>query len=400
MKTRAELTQRLKEHHKRTEATPLFNPVFQLSLDLSRQIESGDLSLDDCSGMIAELEMEALQNRADRLDAMLSPIAEQDNHAALSATFVETDFAAFAKHWQSPQLHAVFTAHPTFLMKPDEAKEVADAASEGRPIAPATSSENPAITLKFEHDQAMFAIANAQAARDVIVSDLLSHAAEKWPDKWLDLAPMPFRFASWVGYDMDGRTDISWSTSIHFRLSEKAQRLASYTANLTRIDPEHPLLNELRPASDYASDRAQDFAADLSDPAALSVAANRLSASDPRRILSLKAMISALETEAAQCTNSGDTPRAVQLKTLTAAMQADGLGMGHIHFRVNAKQLHNAIRRRLDPTGAIDLSSKSAMVHLRRAIEDVTPLQSNFGALAIESSTAIRQFLAMAQILK
>jgi phosphoenolpyruvate carboxylase len=30
-------------------------------------------------------------------------------------------------------------------------------------------------------------------------------------------------------------------------------------------------------------------------------------------------------------------------------MRADGLGMGWIHFRVNAKQLHNAIRRRIDP---------------------------------------------------
>jgi phosphoenolpyruvate carboxylase len=46
-------------------------------------------------------------------------------------------------------------------------------------------------------------------------------------------------------------------------------------------------------------------------------------------------------------------------------MRADGLGMGWIHFRVNAKQLHNAIRRRIDPEGELDLASKGAMVHLR-----------------------------------
>lgn len=404
MKTLAKLIHRLEAHHERTQETPLFNPVFQLSLDLSRQLESGDLSLDDCSGMIAELEVEALQNRADRLDAMLSPIAPMANKTALAAILDEGDFGDFSKRWQSPQLHAVFTAHPTFLMSQAETEEVANAATQQRPVSAIPPSEDadstPAITLNFEHNQAMHAIANAQDARDVIVSDLLSHAAEKWPEKWLDFAPLPFRFASWVGYDMDGRTDISWSTSIHFRLSEKAQRLASYTASLEAIDPAHNLLRELRPARDYAQDRAQDFAADLSDPAALCVAANRLTANDPRQILTLKPVINTLEKEARECANSGDNTRAIALKTLTAAMHADGLGMGWVHFRVNAKQLHNAIRRRLDPTGAIDLSSKSAMVHLRRAIEEVTPLKSNFGALAIEASTAIRQFLAMAQILK
>jgi phosphoenolpyruvate carboxylase len=80
-------------------------------------------------------------------------------------------------------------------------------------------------------------------------------------------------------------------------------------------------------------------------------------------------------------------------------MRADGLGMGWVHFRVNAKQLHNAVRRRIDPEGELDLASKGAVVHLRRAIDQVKPLRSNFAALAIESSTAIRQFLAIAQIL-
>ena len=47
MKTVADLLDRLQALHRRTEETPLFNPVFQLSLDLSRLIESGELSLDD-----------------------------------------------------------------------------------------------------------------------------------------------------------------------------------------------------------------------------------------------------------------------------------------------------------------------------------------------------------------
>ncbi|MGN6498895.1 MAG: phosphoenolpyruvate carboxylase, partial [Tsuneonella sp.] len=68
--------------------------------------------------------------------------------------------------------------------------------------------------------------------------------------------------------------------------------------------------------------------------------------------------------------------------------------------RVNASQLHNAIRRRLPDDERIDLASRGAIATLREMLEQVRPLEINFGALAIESSTAIRQFLAMAQILR
>ncbi|MCL6250896.1 phosphoenolpyruvate carboxylase [Altererythrobacter sp. KTW20L] len=396
MRSVADLHARLQEHHRRTAETPLFNPVFQLSLDLSRLIEKGELSLDDCAAMIGDLEATALGARAQRLRHLVEPVGTSANCEALQACFTESDYPAFAARWQRPQLHAVFTAHPTFLLTPAETAAVASAASTGDGIDRDTlAGERPQITLAHEHAEAMKAIAHAQGARDVLVRALLSHAAAKWPDEWHALQPLPFRFASWVGYDMDGRTDITWSASIGFRLAEKAERLALYARQLAAIDPAHRLLRELKPAADYAADRAADFAADLTDPAALSVAANRLTARDPRKLLSLKSYIDALEAEAA----ATDTARAVELKTLAAAMRADGLGMGWIHFRVNAKQLGNAIRRKLDPEGGIDLSSKGAIVHLRRAIEELAPHRSNFAALAIESSTAIRQFLAMAQIL-
>ncbi|HSG54686.1 MAG TPA: phosphoenolpyruvate carboxylase, partial [Paracoccaceae bacterium] len=350
----------------------------------------------DCAAMITDLECTALGARAGRLRSLVQPVGQKANCAALQACFTETDFASFAARWQRPQLHAVFTAHPTFLLTPAETAAVAQAASTGQAIDPATlAGEHPQITLAHEHTAAMLAIAHAQTARDVLVRALLDHAAATWPDEWQALTPLPFRFASWVGYDMDGRTDITWSASVGFRLAEKAERLALYAAQLAGIDPAHRLLRELQPAAAYAADRAADFAADLTDPAALSVAANRLTARDPRKLLTLTPYIEALEAEA----RDADTARAVDLKTLAAAMRADGLGMGWIHFRVNAKQLGNAIRRKLDPEGGIDLASKGAIVHLRRAIEELQPHRSNFAALAIESSTAIRQFLAMAQIL-
>ncbi|KLI64320.1 phosphoenolpyruvate carboxylase [Aurantiacibacter marinus] len=394
----AKLTQRLQELHRTTVETPLFNPVFQLAHELSRQMEAGEISLDDLEAAIAELEVGSLQERSHRLSRMVAPLDEPSNKAALAETLTTDDFAAFRARWEQPNLHAVFTAHPTFLLTPDQSQAVASSAVSGDAISSdVVGSERPQVTLQYEHGRAMRAIAHAQEARNAIVAQVLTHAQATWPETWHELSPLPFRFASWVGYDMDGRTDITWSNSIGFRLSEKAEHLGMYVAELEAIDADHPLLAELRPAALYAAERAQDFSADLSDPAALSIAANRLTASDPRKLLTLAPFIDALESEAAK---ARDAKRAVQLKTLSAAMRADGLGMGWIHFRVNAKQLHNAIRRRIDPDGNLDLASKGAVVHLRRAISDVKPRRSNFGALAIEASTAIRQFLAMAQILQ
>ena len=301
----------------------------------------------------------------------------------------------FRKRWENPVLHAVFTAHPTFLLSPAEYRHIAEVALGEEPER-SVEPEQSAITLIFEHGRAMAAIANAQDARDRITTGLCTEAREKWPDEWARFAPLPFRFATWVGYDMDGRTDIAWHTSIGFRLTEKARRLARYVAALEAIDGDHPLLATLRPASVYSAARAEDFAGDLSDPAALSAAANRLTADDPGKLLSLSSLIAALEEEAADC--EGD--RAIALKTLAGAMRADGLGMGWVHFRVNAKQLHNALRQHLGEDETFDIASKSALATLARMVDQVTPRHANFAALAIENSTAVRQFLAMAQILK
>src|SRR5690606_25935130 len=60
---------------------------------------------------------------------------------------------------------------------------------------------------------------------------------------------------------------------------------------------------------------------------------------------------------------------------------------------------HNAIRRRIDPENRLDLSSKTALIRMRELLGEAQPLRSNFAALAIENTTAVRQFLAMVQIL-
>jgi phosphoenolpyruvate carboxylase len=91
MKTVAKLRDRLRKLHERTAETPLFNPVFQLSHDLSRELETGALSLDDMESLVAELECEALQSRAGRLRRLVAPTNPDENLARVAALLDEED---------------------------------------------------------------------------------------------------------------------------------------------------------------------------------------------------------------------------------------------------------------------------------------------------------------------
>ena len=394
MRNSAALSERLQALHARTAESPLFNPVFQLSLELSRAIEGGALSLEDVSGLVAELDCESLQSRARRLLRLLSPVALADNHAVFrKLAAASDDFAEFKARWTHPLFHVVFTAHPTFLLTPAQSDAVTAAASTGR-VSEATvciiDPQRTAITLDHEHAEVMAALSRAQDARDAMARIVLEEAERRWPERWREVEPMPFRFATWVGYDMDGRTDIGWSTSVRYRLEEKALRLERYAARLEAIDPAHGQLSVLQGAAAHTREMEALFAGDLSEPEALSQAANALTADHPAKLVSLSGVIAALK--------AGAPSR--DILVLAAAMNADGLGMGGIHFRVNASQLRNAIARRIDPDNRLDLASKTALIRMRELFGGLEPLRSNFAALAIENTTAVRQFLAMAQILR
>ena len=170
MTTSADLCDRLGVLHQQTLESPLFNPVFQLSLELSRELEAGTLSLADAAGLVAELECESLLSRANRLHRLLAPVALGDNRQAFEKiAAAEGDFAAYARRWEHPLFHIVFTAHPTFLLSPAQSSAVAAAASSGAVTEASVCIVDPArpeITLEHEHGEAMAALGRAQEARD------------------------------------------------------------------------------------------------------------------------------------------------------------------------------------------------------------------------------------------
>ncbi len=85
MKTIHDLRTHLQSLHARTAETPLFNPVFQLGHDLSRQLENGSLSLDTIDGLVDGLFQEALESRGRALHRLIAPVTPDQNKAAWQA---------------------------------------------------------------------------------------------------------------------------------------------------------------------------------------------------------------------------------------------------------------------------------------------------------------------------
>ena len=53
-------------------------------------------------------------------------------------------------------------------------------------------------------------------------------AREHWPEQWTRLEPRLVTLASWVGYDQDGRTDMTWTRTIAARLADKLAMIERY----------------------------------------------------------------------------------------------------------------------------------------------------------------------------
>lgn len=399
---RQNLSNRLQELHELTNLNPLFNPAYQLSLELSRKLESDEISLNDIESYIRELECDALKTRAEKLKNLLAPMKISKNLECFKSIVInsakDNEFPAFSKIWSKPLLTNVFTAHPTFLLNRMEANALAKAASSDENVNETIcvfNSKNDHITLNYEHEEALEAIERAFEARNIMSKIILEVASKHYPDEWQKLRPKPFDFATWVGYDMDGRTDISWSVSLSFRLMEKSIKLSQYAKIADSIGL-GAISKKLEAASQYSLKHSHALHGDLSSPIKLSQIANEISEDNENKILSLKNLIAEITEKA----KDKDIKTAREYIALAAAMESDGLGVGNIHFRLNAAQLNNAIRSHCTEEEFGELSSQTAIKHLDKMIRNAKPLRTNFAALAIESTTALRIFLAMAQILK
>ena len=91
------------------------------------------------------------------------------------------------------------------------------------------------LSLAREHALSLDAIGNILAALRQAYDILFRVAAEFYPRRWTELVPRMVTVASWVGYDLDGRSDIRWSDTLLKRLRLAVNSLVTYSDLAPRV---------------------------------------------------------------------------------------------------------------------------------------------------------------------
>ena len=397
-------TERARAH---AEEDPFGNPVLAIALSINRMIDEGELTEPQVAALIRDLRDEAFAGRARRLAAYVGyagPTVVTDAYTALATRLVRPDpddspvpLKKFRAEIERTRFAAVVTAHPTFAHPPEVFAALAEAAS-GRPPNTCFVSHRPdRPTLEQEFTAAQAAIIHGRDALDHLTRALLTQARLVWPDKWTELVPRPVVLASWVGYDTDGRTDIGWWDTLRLRLTMKQAQLNRLHAQVQPIE----IAAALAARVDEAREAVQaqiDACPTAADPAQTQTFAAALVGRREAAVLS-PAVLAPLFAAAIKA--AGDEDR-MALCVARAGLCAHGLSLAHTHVRLNASQVHNAVRLRLgieDPP-ADRARRRTLLAALNTALDQLHPQNVNFGALLAEQASATRLMMTVAQITK
>lgn len=403
---------RLRHHAARIEVDPRTNSVFAYAQELFQSLETGQIALDDLRETALSVYGDRVLGRANRFRS------QHETTPDLSArlqSLAANGWDAYKAAVETPLGGVVFTAHPTFAMSRDTRRAFADHVTEdcsdsARALKAAIREDgrdwSDSISLPGEHEEVQDTITHAQTALSQYADLVLSIAQEQFPDRWKTLNVSVPTLASWVGYDLDGRTDIHWSQSFALRLQEKAVQLARYADELAKLaanastsiaDDLRALHGHFERAAALTQDEARVFSEDLTTPDHLVAAANALTSDNPDRITATQVFVDRLRDLGGK---EEKYTSARALLVLAAKMDALKLGTARIHLRLNAEQIRTVISRDLQlETENRDLG-RSALNKLSTLAAVKKPLQVNFADLFLEQSTARRQFMMCAQFLK
>ena len=398
------LTARSRESH---DADPFGNPVLSIALAISRRIDSGAMTPEEVEALVRHLRDAAFADRAQRLAAYVGgtdPAASRRAMALLAERLVRPDpadspvpLASFRALVERPRFAAVFTAHPTFALPAEVAQALAETACGRAPEVCFASHRSPGVTLEEEFAQASAAIAHGRDALDVLTAAILGAARAAWPNRWTEIVPVPVILTSWVGYDTDGRTDIGWWDTLRLRLVMKRQQLARLHAQVAPIAAGAAIAERIVGALEAVE--AQIAAAPATpSPDATSVFAHALV--DRRETaLTTPAPLDALFRDAIA---AAPDEAKLTLAVARAGLRSHGLALAHTHVRLNAAQLHNAVRQRLGLAEPPEDPSRRRVLlgAINAALDTVQKVPVDFGALLAEGASAARLMMTVAELVR
>ncbi len=414
-------------------SNPLANPIELLGLEVSKRLGEGQLNLSSIDDLIQELMGRAFFIRAERLYNYVGETDVETNkkilnncvHALAFENDAQLSFEQFSRTVEREFVGIVITAHPTFSISASLNRRLAQVASltneSGATLSDAdiqtiqhevsTTHHRPQndLTLLFEQELSLEAIRHIQSALHLVYEQVVDVAQKLYPDEWKSLRPKLMTIASWVGYDLDGRSDIGWNDTLLTRVNVSIFQLSYYEAALDGIcaldidakskdalENAKSLLIETRQQSEKALELLPNAGADTEVTAQL--AQHYLSTQD-KRLVDTASLLEVLS----QTLDESQNPEAQKkIFILRSEVANYGLAMAHTHVRLNATQLHNAIRRQIGITGDPDASGNRRffLQELTELLESVKPVSINFGSILTEGTSAKRLFMLLSQILK
>ncbi len=401
---------------------PWLNPIVSVAFNLSRRLEAGEVSVAEIRQLAGRLMDRALLNRARHLRERVGfdpNSGETDSFSRLVADTVAAsgptpDFAAFEAQWSRAKAGIVLTAHPTFGVSEALAAQMVEIAASGGDLAADRAAlphrPDQPIDLGYEHRRAQSAVMNLRNALEGLYNRYYRVAHEHFGDQAFTAKPKLATIASWVGYDLDGRTDITWLDSMRLRLQEKLTALSDvrqrFLLSKHRLGerPEierigRQLTGKLDLAIAAVQEQVQALDGIGDDKEGLARAANTISSSDGYNLTNVEPLVALLD-ELIEVVEASSMKRS--LASLRGLIQSTGLGTSHIHFRINAAQLDNALRALVREPWTQNINERRSLQHLSEKIKQAqaNPETVNFGTLELETATAIRQFALIAQIKK
>ncbi len=390
---------------------PQTNSVRRFAIDLFRDLESEKLKVSDIHQVINTLGGKVLEDRCNTFRSRHRLLSADDPEAELRTlleNIAQKGEKAYRAAMERVASGVVFTAHPTFALNRNLRRAFVDSAiskdgsecrDELKKVAADGLYQDDQISLMMEHEDVQAALFNGQTALSQIWNLILDVAKENFKDSWKSIHPSLITLASWVGYDLDGRTDIHWGATLHLRLSEKAVQLDRYASSVSAIEGVEELnevADHLSAAADHARNAANAFGGDLTDAEVLVNAANTLTPDSEQKVVTLKPIIARLRELAL---NANDET-AKELLLLASQMETLGLGTARIHLRINSAQIHSVLQNELRIATDDVEYGRVVLAELAKRADDANVQQINFADLFQEQMTARRQIMLCAQILK
>ncbi|MEI8396536.1 MAG: phosphoenolpyruvate carboxylase [Rhodospirillaceae bacterium] len=450
-----ELTAELQRLTAASRDDPQGSPVLLLGLALARRLAEGRIGPSALEQLVQRLTVDGFDDRATGLARLLGETKPADNAGRLAALFeglargepgaTPVPFEAFHARVEREAFGIVITAHPTFSLSSPLMRDLGAMATghgaDGAPlsaeqraalIAHATRAEHRPdadLSLAREHALSVEAIANIEEALRRAYEILFEVAHRLYPDRWTELRPRLLTVATWVGYDLDGRSDIRWSDMLHKRFKVQAAQLERYLAAVRhlrrRVGTGGPLAHALRDtlelmesriamSAHQIGDEIPVFGSMVSDTAwrdRLRDISRRMygnNGNSTLRLTEAEPLISMVDRSLARLAETPEIDPACSfeiardLVVLRTELANHGLGLAHTHVRINATQVHNAIRKAVGVTADPNdpRHRQSYLNRISELLDSCEPVNINFASLLVERTSVKQLFMVVAQMLK